>query len=398
MALIKPLPVPPKNPNDETLVCVQLNEDWIPYIIGILYPMKFHNYWGGTLEENRNARRSAQDLIDLFQSAKDCNDMGNGCCDGTDLLVTVITRVSITGRMEISIDGGSTWQDNPRAPYMLVPSYPPYLTTNPTANKCDVAKNVQEELLRLKDGFIPFIRTLTTIHDFLIEVCKMLAESIAILLEAPAGLVELIPAIFDWAKHLYTKDPDVLEAEFTPEFWDDVLCMIYCNTPANGIYQESDFDNIISQCVNLPGGVAYATAGEAIRGFIKFWQVQGLNAVAANGTSEGADCSACDCACTAENYSIDGSWGTLVSRTPTSITVSSVLFNGQHYAAVRVADGSPCCHITATPVSGTYSVNVWNGCAGGWTADYRNDGFITDPLNSMLCNSLTDYVVRFDFY
>lgn len=363
MALEKPLPVPSKHPDQQPLVCVQLNAAWIPYIVGLIQPMKFHNFWAGTLAENQNARRDAQNLILLFQEAGECGDMANNCCDGSDLLVTVLTRITLDGKIQISIDGGITWQDNPRAPYMQTPQYPPYLESNVGVNTCDVAKNVQEELLRLKDGFIQFLRTVTVLHDFLIDIVEMLAEAIAVLLEAPAGVNEILPSIFDWARHLFVRNPDELEAEFTPDFWDKVLCIIYCNTPTNGVYQESDFDNIIGQCANLPGGVVFGSAGECVRGFIKFWQVQGLNTVAQNGTSVGADCSACNCGmCDITGWIV--STGIEVSRADGVVVITPVLGADGHYAVVfQSPDINQCCMLSDYhQETGVATVNAWNLC------------------------------------
>lgn len=393
----EPLPVITVHPEDEPLVCLQINEHWIPYIIGALWPMKFPEYWAGTLDENRNARRDAVNLIAIFEQALEDCGMSNGCCDGSDILITVLTRVTIDGKIQISIDNGATWHDNPKAPYVTTPQLPPYIATNPGTNKCDVASNVWEQMHVTAENFKTYYATLSTLKDILAAMVGALAEAILAILDAPDAALSLIPAIIEWAKNAFTLTPEEYNALFTEEAWNRMLCILYCNTPDDGSYEETDFLNILADCATIPGGDGFQTVGEIFKGMIKFWQVSGLNTIASTGTVHGADCSDCDCECSADNYAVDGARGIELSRTATSITVQAVLLGGQYEAAVRVNEGFSCCHITATATVGTLGSGVWNACADGYHDPYTNGGTALDKLNSILFASLAPLTVQYDF-
>src|SRR5512147_317295 len=122
------LPPPTTHPDEPPFACIEINQSWIPYIIGALRPMRYPEYWAGTLEENRTARKDVNNLINQLSIAGECGDME--CCFITETTTVILHQVnSVTLQLEISVDGGQTWTPDPESPVNQIASQPSPITT-----------------------------------------------------------------------------------------------------------------------------------------------------------------------------------------------------------------------------------------------------------------------------
>lgn len=339
-----PSPLPPvgAHPEDEPLVCLQINEQWIPYIIGALWPMKFPEFWAGTLDENRNVRRDAINLILIFEKAMEDCGMSNGCCDGSDLLITVITRVTVNGQIQISIDNGQTWHDSPTDPRVTMPSLPPPVGVN-VADKCNAASNALEAVKAYVEDISNRIDTFTTLETIVLEIAGAAMAAILVAL-GQDKLATMVEAAIQTAVALIGHSKAEWDAIWTQEAYDAVLCLFFCNITSDGTFTEQGWANCINQAMSklpttgaISGGVAYQ-----IHELLRIWGLNGLNRAAAIGAAATGDCSDCACGCSLDNWVI--TCGTLVSRTATEIVVQSVQIDGSWVAEIKSPSDASCCN------------------------------------------------------
>lgn len=77
----RPVPIPTSAPGDLPLLCLQVNVEWMPYILGCLKQLMLPSTWGDVRDPVAQAATyAANDLIALFAEAADC---GAGDVAGT---------------------------------------------------------------------------------------------------------------------------------------------------------------------------------------------------------------------------------------------------------------------------------------------------------------------------
>jgi len=304
------LPPPTVEPTDSPTIQLCLNTVWAGYVIGMIRQAQYPEYWSGTLDENRAARQGVKTIMEMLMNIGECSDM-NPCCDGSDLLVTVISRINIDGSIEISIDNGGTWHPDPNDPRVTAPSQPPPVDSGISANKCDAATNVLEKLQDLVVRFGDIIEGFSTVQQFLLDCIAAILEAIFILLSAPQAAA-MLPIAVSFITSLIGHEKDAYLALFTTEVWDAVTCILYCHINSHGVYTDAGFSGVLADCDSkIPGGIGVFTAAASIKSFIRVWGVEGINIAAATGNAAEADCADCDCGCDSIKFTVIT--GTLVS-------------------------------------------------------------------------------------
>lgn len=76
---IDPLPRPTVDPDQPETVCIELNREYIPYIIGALETLIYPDMFVGTTPEQQLAKDRFENLILMFMLAKECDPCLN--CD-----------------------------------------------------------------------------------------------------------------------------------------------------------------------------------------------------------------------------------------------------------------------------------------------------------------------------
>jgi hypothetical protein len=365
-----PLPPVLTNPEDEPRICIEINREWIPYIIGLLWPAKFPEYWAGTLEENRAARRNVQNLITILSEALECGDMANNCCDGSELTIVVQTRITIEGRLEISIDGGNVWTPSPQDPMYSIPAMPPPVTAGVSANKCDAATNGQEHTLDLVGKISQNLEDAITIFEFAVAIALAVLEIAVAIITGGIGSPNAIQiAIMIWgaATAAFTAGKAAFDAYWTDEVKDAILCALYCNIGDDGHFDEASYQAFLTDMqANTPSSPAMMLLVAEFKAVGPI----GLNNMCSYGVNSGQDCSDCDCSCDLNNWVIQA--GTIVSRTNTEIVLQSVLVSGSWVAAIHAPTPSTTCKMFQPSSDGEGSpVLTWG---------LPTEAFPSDPL------------------
>lgn len=283
-------PIPTAAWNDEPLYCLEVNDQWVSHILGVLVALDQPDTWIGTSEEIDAARQQVNEIMAAFMAA--CGDNMN-CC------VPPLTRIAADGSLEVSTDGGSTWTpaagtDDPRN---LAPQLAPLTGEDGDDKRCKAANNCVRQMKDLQAQWSDSLDSGLT----LIALGLAFAGAIAgLFLTAGTAAVFLVPAILNLVAAVAGTGSAAYDDLFTPDVWDFALCQFYLHCEPDGSFTQTEFNNIMANFdTEFTGNLALAFSG-AMQG----WQLVGLNRVARIASSDNLDCSACDATCDADIWEI----------------------------------------------------------------------------------------------
>jgi len=354
------------DPRSEPLVCIPVNRAWIAILIGAVNPLRYPEYWGGTLEENRQMRAYSRDLIESIMSYGDCGDMTppTNCC--VDITIIEHRVNSVTLQLEISVDGGATWQPDPTSPIVQMNALPSAVTEGGTKTKCDAATDGKAHIEDQIAACHEWLSTAVTVFDLAVGVCLAILElAVAYFsgLTLAAAAAALASTIWNAAHAAFTYGVTAFDSYWTTDEKDKILCAIYCHIGDDGKFTNDQY------LLFLQDWKARATPSPAfnlVYDSVRSVGLKGMNNMLAYGEAAEADCSDCTCGCDLDNWSIWEGEGT-------SFTTGSDEF-GDYLEAVAVYDGANfggyvvafttnnpaiCCLVNAVATTGTPETGTW---------------------------------------
>ena len=360
------VPPPSSHPDDTPTVCIEINVEWIPILLGAIQPLKYPEYWSGTLDENRGARKDFGILLDQIMRAEDCGM--TRCCEDT----IYITRIDPdTGRLQRSSDDGVTWTTDPNDLLNHTIKMTPIVRPTTGGTKCDAATNFLEHFNDIITGQSENIGTAITVFDLAAAVAGIIIDVIVAIGTGGAGLpwvVALETALFAAASAAFAEGKTAFDDYWTNENKDLVLCAAFCTIGDNGQFSQTQWEDFKHKVrLTLPAGAALDFTMTAVNagGYV------GGSNMASYGAAADADCSACDCGtCVVDNWHL-GTWqsgsfvplGTEVSRDSTSITAASVdRGDGSQWIYVSSTGSSVCCDLSWDILTGSVSANAGIPC------------------------------------
>lgn len=362
----QPLPIPTARWDEEPLLCLKVNDQWVSHILGVLVAMDQGDTWIGTREEIIDARQQVNEIMLAFM--EDCDPMSN-CCPEPNRTRTV------DGKYEISYDGGVTWEDGSDFdPRYTAPQLPSIAGDDSEANKCNAANNV---LLQFQDG----IETWEGFFDTLgtaIEFAAAVAAAIAAFIFAPASVPIIVTIIIALFSAIWNGGKEAYVAAFTSTVWDDLLCILYCHAENDGTYTEADVDAILADIASHFAD--NVTAKNAFTGLMRGVRAPGLNQMAKTGSGGSGDCATCDCGVCGSNWSAGFYFGGVLLHADTLdeqgegyIIVNSYdRGDGVQFAAATAPNASSGCWFTWTLLDHTPSIPAPASCDCGVTPAYES--------------------------
>lgn len=359
----KPMPPPPiSNVCEGDLLCVSFSCALVPYLLGLLEVYRYKDSFTGTDEEKTIAVGVMRQLMEVLAMS------GCGCDDPIGVPVT--RRINPeTGQLEVSSDGGDTWQTDPQSPYVRAVQMPPLGGENGDAKRCLAANNVIFQMKLLQESYSSKIGTL---EDLTTLIASLIVDAAAVFFLPLLGdaLVQFVMPLvakmfqqFQWMLGITSEQYDEL---FTEENWDTMQCILYCRGNDNGLFTTADIQDIVADTrAQLGSGVQEAGANMAA--MIDFWSAVGTNNAASIEGGEESECD--DCACgncsNLENWEVI--FGNVVEQSPGFMRVESV-DNGAGQHACRLANyggGESCCAVTYEVVSGVATNQAYYPCGSG---------------------------------
>jgi len=311
---------PSAHPDDAPLVCLSINQEWLAYLIGMVYPARYPEYWGGTLEENRRARADVMTLMSMLQDAEDC-DMAT-CCEQQIYQYRINPD---TGRLERTKDNGTTWTTDPADPANVIVQQPPPTRGGVPATKCDAATNFLEHFEDVIAGCSDNLGTAVTIVQLAGGIAALLLDIFIIVVTEGTGIAvvtTITGAIFAGITAAFTEGKAAFDAYWTETELDGILCAAYCTLEDNGQWTQTGWEDFKHEArINCTPGAALDMVLTSVNaaGYV------GGNNMASYGNAATADCGSCDCSdCSCyENWFVR--FGTPISHVDCIITGQSAM-------------------------------------------------------------------------
>ena len=335
--------------------------------MAMVSPARYPEFWAGTLDENRRARREVQNLIALLQSGEDCMNPKNCCVD-----VVVIRRIDPdSGQVQVSYDNGATWQPAPNQVSSLVVVPIPPVTSGVAGTKCDAATNVFTQAGDWIEHVSTAFDVAAGVLDFAILVAAAILDAILLLLSEgalTAAEAQIITIITGVMTGVWEGGKALFVDYWTSEERDKILCAAFCNISDDGSFSDAGFSGFYRQCsADLTGGLAKTL----FLGFISSVGKSGLNAMAASGKSADSDCGDCMCFedCAAEWFifnDISGHYhGSILEYGDGFIIAESgPATSGNNYLLIRTANEGVCCVVPSLEFQDGTSASLigWTDC------------------------------------
>jgi len=244
------------------------------------------------------------------------------------------------GILQVSYDGGLTYEPAPSDPRFSAPLAPPLTSTEGDTRRCEAANNVVGYMKSTADQLIA---------DALLwgEISGMIGAIIAIifvLLEIGSGGA-LTPLLLALSAALLGTGQAAFDAAMTTDVYDSLLCIVYCHTPDNGSYTAANWQQIKAEIAAQITGIAEKFLYDTVNAM----GLAGMTNASRTGLSYGGDCDSCVCSnLCADKYHIwngiggaapAGTYGTILERDGDRIRVQ---FNG-NYITLEVDVSGNCC-------------------------------------------------------
>lgn len=323
---------------------------WIGAVSGALLPMMHASEWVsfGGLSPDVVAARCEQMLFEFWDSSG-CGEIMN-CCED----VVRIKRIDpVTGRPQISVDGGVTWQSDPNDTQNQIQLMPPIVKEGSSSTKCDAATNASEHINELIEATGTNLSTASTVFALAVGIAEAILALFLILVSAgtlTAPVTAVATAIWAAATSLFNLGIEAYESYWTVDKKDAILCALYCNIGDNGQFTEEQYQSFRAKVKEqLPASPAL----DIVMTSINAGGATGLSQMASYGNAAEADCSSCDCGegCGNEWHVRDGLaiYGTIISQDNTQITVQTVSINTNNvwYCDIQTIDPSVGCYVNS---------------------------------------------------
>jgi len=262
------------------------------------------------------------------------------------------TRFNAAGELEISFDGGETWQPFPQGdPRINSTTSPPLPGADGNDKKCIAAQGVTAFI----DG--QFIDQINDAMTFA-ELVTLMLSIIGLLLSGGSAAPILLPLILTIVGGIVTVTATAIQGAFDATQEGILQCIMYCNMKPDGSFDEAGWQGVKSDIIAQMD----ILCAEFIRDVVNTMGAVGLTNAARSGLTTGIlDCSGCDCAdCSnLENWSVI--FGTVLEQTPGYMRLSAEDTLGATRIRLQSAIDK-CCAVTYEVLSGTPTNQAYLPC------------------------------------
>lgn len=206
----------------------------------------------------------------------------DNCCDDEILY----ERYSPEGIKETSPDGETWTEDRGSDPRFYPPTVPPLPGEDGDDKRCQSANNVTGWAKYTADDWI----ARAEIGAGVSAVLAILVPLLIIVISGASGGA-LTPLMLGLAAALASTGASAFSAAMTSEVYEIFNCIVYCNTPDDGVYTEANWQTIKAAVLSQLTGIAATFLHDQINAL----GIAGMNNAARTGVSAGLDCDSCIC-------------------------------------------------------------------------------------------------------
>jgi hypothetical protein len=325
-------PVPDNLTPETYCLCIPIPNDptWKAVISGLLFqPAEWFNW-------QRDEARSGKVLAQYWRNIYNNLDWTNMSCCCPEPLI----QITVDGVILVSDDGGVTYHPaTTEDPRNTAPQLPP-LTGDPgDALRCEAANNVLGQFKTGIATFSGYFDTTSTVIEF-VTACAGLIISFILL--GPAAVPVIVGILLGLMSAIWNAGKTAYDAAFDDTVYGILLCLLYDNTPSDGIYTDANITAIragISTSFDI-------IARDAFTALLNGVSTPGMNTMAR--TPSGSDASCDECGATAEVW-IRNAAGVNELLEPDEsglYTYASTWFaSGKYYAEVSFTEDPTGCAI-----------------------------------------------------
>lgn len=290
-----PLPLSTTDPDEEPLVYVRLNQEWLKYLIGAVYYLRQEASWAST------------DYSLVCLSIARANMLA-------DMLMTLlcdpvcIEGIRLAGNtLQVSTDGGETWSNldnagsegNPQDPRTSEPLKPARTGSNV---QCLSAANATAVFVELHRELSAWYNTLPSVLNLIYSIGAGLQQFFAALWQNFGLAVDVDTLAVDILAH----SASLNDAAFTSAIQDRLTCILYCRADNNGRWSAGAIELVMSDIAAETGDMwrLLEVYLEQVAGYA------GLNNAGTTTSVSSDDCSSCGCGwCYKFDFTAsDGGW------------------------------------------------------------------------------------------
>lgn len=355
---LRPLPPPDTGIFDCPQVQICINSKWVSHLDGLIERLAFRDAW---LASEAETDRAIGEITKLLAALK--VDNMSCCCDDAQK----IYRYDADGNLEVSTDGGETWEDAPQDdPRLNSTTAPPLPGPDGADKRCQAAASATEFI---SSQFVDEIEDAMTVG----QIVALFAAILAMILSLPAGAI-LGPLIVTIVGNIINVGASIIQSAFDSTQKSLLQCILYCRAADDGSFNQAAWEGVKA---DIMAQMAEAVA-IFLRDAVNVMGPVGLTNASRMGLLSGiTDCSACDCP-----YDCFEPAGGITTGTVTAtgnvdpsgqpyIEVEAATFGGPGYAVAWGEYGQPsppnvCCYLFAmVELEGDVLSSEWHDCAGG---------------------------------
>lgn len=348
----RPKPTPPPEPrwDDCPVVCLEINTKWASHLIGLLEALDQPDAWQGDEETVDGIREQVRQLSVALMG----DNMSCCCPTPTD------RRFTVEGTVEVSYDGGITWQDGGEFdPRNNTPLLPPLTGGEGFDARCEASQNVASHVKAAADQLVADLGTGVNIGGLVAAIFALLFFLNILTLGS------ISPLLIGLAVALLAAGDSAFNAAMTADVYYTFQCIIYCHMGDDGRLETGSVPAILSDIHTKLTGIASTYLYE----WVKVNGEIGVNNMAATDDGVSGDsCEDCDCEqlCSPEIWELfhgTETYGANLTRGEDwiqfDLTLAPVTV-GEHFARLKTGSVGECCTIKRWELISGGTLNISN--------------------------------------
>jgi len=297
-----------------------------------------------------------------------CCGCGCGCgCGCDDGEYHIQRRINADGQVEISDDGGLSWELDPNGDVRnFITLFPPR-DEGETDGECLAAENIAYKFKELMDTIFAQLAAGGGAAGAAPAVIAVLVT-----IGFPTGLGAVLALIYGLISALIGLVSAGLEGSFDTAFWADFKCYWYCVVDADGTVTQDDIDYVYERVAER-WGTPNPIANKVIADMMEVLGANGITNAARMDNVVESSCETCECPACGDNYEIynhlPGDYGTIIDIQPGWIDVAPGVGG---YMTISTITPGVCCYVTGQELisGGPGELSAFKLCGTGYSAPF----------------------------
>lgn len=262
-----PQPIPAAAIDAQPAACALINLEWLAHIVGAIEAINQPDAWQGTDEEIYQAQQQLEALAAAFSTICDMAEGATVQFRQTDCTLEMSTDNGQTWTMifnagcatpvivwnqdtgELTVDGEVVVNSETIINNTIIVNDTEELQPTGLDKRCDVASyyadlmlpSLMAEMVTSAEQSSTNVDAISSLIGFAVAVTGFIFTPATGGASAAAALAWIFGGLAvaetgaELGALIINADPVAMEAEMTPQFWQDVKCKIYCVLPSTGI-------------------------------------------------------------------------------------------------------------------------------------------------------------------